>query len=91
MTKFDDVVKRVVQEQLAPAQIVELTVEEAEDADGDPILRIKVVYEVAEDRLDPEKVLGLVRHLRPPLDKLGTDRFPVLSFITSKEASDATT
>lgn len=74
MAKFDDVVKRVVQEQLAPAQIVELTVEEAEDADG-----------------DPEKVLGPVRHLRKPLNKLGTDRFPVLSFMTSKEASDATT
>ena len=89
MTKIDDVVKRVVQEQLAPAQIIGLTVEEAEDADGDPILRIEVIFEVAENRLDPEKVLGLIRHVRKPLTELGADRFPVFSFMTADEAADA--
>ena len=56
-----------------PAQIVGLTVKEAEDADGDPILRIDVVFEAAEGRLDPKKVLGLIRNLRKPLaDEGGT-------------------
>ena len=90
MTKIDDEVKRVVEQQLAPAQIVNLTVEEAEDADGDPILRIKVIFKVAENRLDPEKVLGLIRHVRKPLIELGTDHFPVFSFMTADEAADAT-
>lgn len=89
MTKIDDVVERVVRQQLAPAQIVGLTVKEAEDADGDPILRIEVVFEAAAGRLDPKKVLGLIRHLRKPLADEGSDRFPVFSFMSAEEASDA--
>ncbi|MDE0079516.1 MAG: hypothetical protein OXO50_18495 [Caldilineaceae bacterium] len=90
MTKIDNVVKQVVQQQLAPARIIGLTVEESEDADGDPILRIKVIFEAKEDRLDPERVLGLIRHLRKSLNELGSNRFPVFSFMTSEEAEDAT-
>ena len=77
----------MIQGQLAPARIVDLTAVEAEDADGDPILRIMVVFEAEDDRLDPKKVLGLVRHLREPLKELIADRFPILSFMTSAEAA----
>ena len=89
MAEIDEIVKQVelvVEQQLAPAQIVDLSVKEAEDADGDPIFRISVVFNAKEGRLDPERVLGLIRHLR---NKLGSDRFPVLSFMTSEEAADA--
>ena len=90
MKKIYKIVNRVVREQLAPAQIVGLTVKEAEDADGDPILRIEVVFEAAGGRPDPKKVLGLIRHLRKPLaDEGGSERFPVFSFMTADEASDA--
>ncbi len=90
MKNIDKIVKQVVQKQLAPAEIVNLTVEEAEDADGDPILRIEVVFKAAGDRLDPEKVLGLGRHLRERLHESSPHRFPVFSFMTSEEALDAT-
>lgn len=90
MKKIYKIVNRVVREQLAPAQIVDLTVKEAEDADGDPILRIDVVFEAAEGRLDPKKVLGLIRNLRNPLaDEGGSERFPVVYFTTADEASEA--
>ena len=82
-------VQQVVEQQLAPAQIVNLSIEEAEDADGDPIFRILVVFKAEDDRLDPERVLGLRRHLREPLDALDSDRFPIFSFMTSEEAADA--
>ena len=90
MKEIYKVVNRVVREQLAPTQIVNLTVNEAEDADGDPILRIEVVFDAARGRPDPKKVLGLIRHLRRPLlDEGGSERFPVFSFMTTDEASDA--
>ena len=89
MSKIGDVVARVVQEQLAPAQTIDLTAEEAEHADGEPVLRIAVIFEADEDRLDPERVLGSNRHLRAPLGKLGSNRFPVFSFMTSEEAADS--
>ena len=89
MANVDKIVKQVFQKQLAPARIVNLTVMEAEDVDGDPILRIEVVFKVAGDRLDPEKVLGLGRRLRQRLHEANTDPFPVFSFMTSEEAAEA--
>ena len=90
MKNIDKFVEQIVQEQLAPAEIVKLTVEEAEDADDDPILRIDVVFKAAGDRLDPEKVLGLGRCLRKPLYyEFNADLFPIFSFMTPEEASDA--
>lgn len=89
MTVVEDAVKQVVQRQLAPAKVVDLTAVEAKDADGDPILRMVVVFEAEGDRLDPDKVLGPVRHLRQSLKEHLTDRFPILSFMTTKEAADA--
>ncbi|MDE0521499.1 MAG: hypothetical protein OXH79_06045 [Boseongicola sp.] len=88
-TKYDAIVKPVLEEQLAPAQIVNLSVTEDEDADGEPILDIAVVFEAEDDRLDPNQVVGLIRHLRGPLIEIGSDRFPILSFMTPEEAADA--
>lgn len=84
------VIKQVVVDQLAPAQVVGLTVTEAEDSDGDPIFNIVVVFKAEDDRLDPERVLGLTRHLREPLHGLGQEnRFPIWSFMTQEEADAA--
>ena len=90
MTEIEQHVMSVVRRQLRPARIVDLNVVEAEDADGDPILRVEVVFSIEGDRLDPEKVLGLTRHLREPLKELNEERFPVFSFITEDEVSGAT-
>lgn len=83
------VIRRVVVDQLAPAQVVDLFVTKAEDSDGDPIFNIVVVFKAEDDRLDPERVLGLTRHLREPLHELGEYRFPIWSFMTSEEADAA--
>lgn len=83
---IDKELKRIVQEQLAPARIVDLKSVEAEDSDGDPILRIRVIYEAKDNRLDPKKVLGLVEHLQGSLKALSVDRFPIPSFMIPEEA-----
>ncbi len=43
MDEFDKILKNLVQEQLALARIIDL--HSVEDEDGDPILRIRVVYQ----------------------------------------------
>ncbi len=88
---FDKVLKELIQEQLAPARIIEVTSEEAEGHEGDPIVRIRVVFEAENDRLDPENMVGLARHLRPTLDKLNPDCFPVFSYATPEEIKLLTT
>ena len=85
MQEFDEILKIRIQEQLAPAKIVEVNSEEAEDHDGDPILNIKIVFTAENDWLDPEKVLGLALHLRPMLHKLCADCYPVFSYMTPEE------
>jgi len=43
MKDIDEILKPSIEKQLAPATIVDLYSEEAEDVDGDPILQINVV------------------------------------------------
>lgn len=85
---FDEVLKKIVQEELAPARIVDLISEKAEDVDGDPILRIRVIYKAENNRLDPDKVADVIGYLRDSIKKStnGLDRFPILSFTTPEEA-----
>ena len=90
MQNIDEILKEQIQEKLAPAQIIEVSSEEAEDHKGDPIIRIRVVFKAENDRLDPEKVVELARHLRPTLGKLNTDCYPVFSYTTPEEIELAT-
>ncbi len=83
------VVTSVVEEQLAPVRIVSVSVEEDIDHDGDPVLRVSVVFESEDEDLDPDRVLGLVRHLREPLKELQEARFPIFSFMTPDEVDGA--
>lgn len=83
-------VQRIVVEQLNPARIERVDVEHDVDHDGDPILRIKIVFDAEDDRLDPRSVRGLARHLREPLEELRVEEFPMFSFATVKEDQSAT-
>ncbi len=82
-------VSDVISQQLAPARVERVSVENDEDHDGDPILRITVVFSVEGGRLDSKKVLGLARHLREPLKRFREEAFPVFTFMTPEESSGA--
>ena len=56
------------------------------DQYGDEILVIKAIFN--EDRLGAQRTSGLIRHLRPKLAKVGTEAFPVISFIAKSELRD---
>ncbi|MYE37319.1 MAG: hypothetical protein F4X24_07120 [Rhodobacteraceae bacterium] len=83
--KFDDTLKKIIQKQLEPAEIVRLSFKEDEDADGDPIMRIRVVFKADEDCLDPNKTLGLARHLRQTMGNIFVERHPIFYFRTQEE------
>jgi len=62
-------------------------VTEDEDADGDAVLRVTIVFEGKPEALDREKLVGLVRHMRSQLiDTLNSEAFPILSFMSKNEA-----
>jgi hypothetical protein len=90
MTKVIDqslieAIRDVLVRELDPARIERLDVVRDVDHDGDPVLRIKIVFEAKNDRLNPLAVKGLARHLREPLEALHVDAFPMFSFATVKE------
>jgi len=74
--------------QLAPAEVLELDVSEDTDVDGDRVLRLLVTFRSHEDRLEPKKLAGLVRHIRSKLMARGDERFPLVTFRTEKEARE---
>lgn len=84
--------KEFVQSELAPAKIVDVRTEEIEGIDGEPLLRIWVVYETKNKNklLDPEKTLRLSGSFRQSFAELCTSRFPLFSFIIPEEADFAT-
>jgi len=92
MQNFDqlhDAIIAVVEQELAPAEIMRVSVKADTDSDGEEVLKVEVVFKIDGDRLDPEKVLGLVRHLRAPFEALHESRFPIFSFARPEDVNGA--
>jgi len=85
---IDEELKWVVQKELAPATIDDLSSEE--DAEGYPILHIQADYKVKDTRLDPEKNLGLTHYLRQTLTEAFVGKYPIFYFLTKEEAEAVT-
>ena len=63
-------------------------VEEDQDLDGDLVLHVTVVLKTGRNELDPSRLSGLLRHLRPALSKGGEGRFPVMSFVAAEDCAE---
>jgi len=48
-------------------------------------MRIRMVYEAENNRLDTNKTLGLSRILCEKISKIFTERYPVFYFLTKEE------
>ena len=66
-------------------EIVDVMVDEDVDFDGDEILRIEVVFHGKPKGADAHKFSSAVRHIRPKLDDIGENAFPILWFISDHE------
>ena len=90
--RLDDKVVRqtindIVRRRLTSARIVNVDVRSGFDSDGDPVLRVTVVFASEPTAQDTKKMVGLVRHIRTGLNRSGADSFPLLSYVSRREAS----
>ncbi|MCY4184322.1 MAG: hypothetical protein OXC82_13280 [Rhodobacteraceae bacterium] len=88
LKKRNEELKRILQDEFGNGvKIRDLHSVETEDQDGDPIMRIWVLYETKDKQLDPDKVASVIGPLRDRIKQLsnGLDRFPILSFRIPKE------
>jgi hypothetical protein len=85
--KFDaDRVASVVGETLSSdfenIDIIAVHVTEDLDRDGQEILRIEVIFDGDLKGEDALRVAGAARRLRPVLEDIDTDLYPLLSFVS---------
>ena len=90
MTDLDlPIVKEVVEETLRErcGNVFELVAVRPDFNEyGDEIFVVKAVFN--QDRLGARRTSGLRRHLRAKLAEVGTEAFPVISFIAKSELRD---
>ena len=77
--------QEVIKRRLPNASIIDVKVERTLDFEGEEVLEVTVIFEAKSD-LDSERVAGLIRHLRPRLEEHGERSFPIMSFVSRKEA-----
>ncbi len=64
---------------------VEHAVDEFGDGDGEPYLRIAIVFKGDQSLLDPDWTAGLITRIRPKLQEASIEEFPSPSFIEESE------
>ena len=60
-------------------------VDEFGDGDGQPYLRIMIVFDGDQKALDPRWTSSLIRRIRPKLIEAGVEEFPSPSFVEKSE------
>ncbi len=87
MDEIETIVSAVVHDRFPENSIQSVSVEQDVDQDGDPILKVTVVFDPAEGALDTHRVMGLIRHLRPKLLEKKYPEFPIFRFVSKKDAA----
>ncbi|MBV9839950.1 MAG: hypothetical protein JOY99_00185 [Sphingomonadaceae bacterium] len=82
---LEDIVSGIVKERFTDAKIDSISIEPDSDSDGDPILRITVVFDSDVSGLESSKLAGLVRHVRPKLRERGDTGFPIFRFLSKRD------
>ena len=85
-----EIVRKTLEERFAgefvfdPIRVIP-AVDEFGDGDGEPYLRIMIVFDGDQKALDPRWTSGLIRRIRPKLIEAGVEEFPSPSFIEKSE------
>lgn len=85
--KFDadriaDIVTTTLSRHFENIKIIHVDVAPDRDRDGEEILRIQVVFDGVVKGKDAASIAGAARHLRPALEEIDADVFPLLSFVS---------
>jgi len=80
--KVADTVAKVLGPDFENIKILKVNVAPDRDHDGNEILRIQVVFEGTLTGADARHVAGAARRLRPTLDEIDVDVYPLLSFVS---------
>lgn len=87
--KLEALILKFLEEEFDVLSIVGVDVREDLDPDNQRMLLVDVIFEGERKKVDPRKLAGLVRKIRPALLEQDETAFPVFSFIAHHELSRA--
>lgn len=77
-----------IEKEMVGLEITDFQVMQDRDHDGDPILRLQIVYNESGEEPRASNVSALARHIRPWLDARLPNTFPVFRFLTARDLAD---
>ncbi|NPD19635.1 hypothetical protein [Alterinioella nitratireducens] len=77
-----------IEKEMSGIKITDFQAQSDLDHDGDPILRLQIVYDEAEGEPRASRMSALARHIRPWLDTRLPNTFPVFRFLTARDLAD---
>jgi len=77
-----------IEQEMEGLRITRFRAKRDRDHDGDPILRLEIVYDEAGGEPRAKRVSALARHLRPWLETRMPNTFPVFRFLTTRDLAD---
>jgi hypothetical protein len=87
--KNDPEIERIVKETLSDdfedIKILDISTTQEFDSEGNELVRIDVVFEGSAKDVNAGKLSGAVRQMRPKLREIGSDAFPLFSFISKRD------
>ena len=85
-----EAIESVVKTRFEEGQIVSVSVQPDVDADGEDILRVRIVFNANRPTLDAELASSLIRHLRLKIEEIGETAFPIMSFVSKADIGKTT-
>jgi hypothetical protein len=83
----EDVVAGAMRRHLPRLGITHVHVEKSEDHDGDPVWRVTAVFSKAPTEADGPALAAISRHLCQALEDADMYEFPILSFVSKRDAA----
>ena len=84
--KVEKVVKASSKKHFPDANIVRVEAKGAvDDHDGDPIYRVRVIYDSSFDSIPAERAVSFITAVQPKLEELGLSGFPAIMYVPKKK------
>ncbi len=87
--QIEKAIEQLLRERLQGISFSAIYVTLEEDEYGDEYLLVDVVVDDKKEWPEARKTASLVRHMRPKLEAVGTEAFPILSFYAASELEKA--
>lgn len=83
-----DALREKVQAEMDDLRIEDFKVTADHDHDGDPILRVEIVYDDTAGAPQTARMTALTRRVRPLLQDEQFDAFPIFRFVAARDLVD---